>query len=154
MNSPPIQPVPPRRLAPLYRPKIRKSNPYLFPVLLLSVGVIVAQMFWLQGNQHLFRPFSIERIKCEHCGGVGVVRDLADGSVLVLCPVCYGVGHHNIRRVDQEDRMCPACSGMGRIEEEDRSWRLCRRCEGRGLIRPVPWSTKRTEMFEDAGLTK
>jgi hypothetical protein len=153
MNPAPKPPAP-HRLSPIYRPKQQKKNPYLYPVLLLSIGVIIAQMFWLQGNQHLFRPFSIERIKCEHCGSVGVARDPNDGGTLLLCPVCYGVGHHTIRRVDGEDRMCPACSGMGRVEEEDRSWRLCLRCEGRGLTRPTPWSTKRTEMFKDEALPR
>lgn len=153
MTAPSCQsPLPPRRpgVPRMYGAKPRKKNPYLYPVLLLSIGVIVAQMIWLQGNQHLFRPFSIERIKCDPCGGVGVKRSVDDQDVLVMCPACYGVGHHLVRRLDGDDNLCPPCMGLGRLEEEGR-WRACNRCEGRGLIRSIPWSTRPEDMFEKTG---
>ena len=132
-----------------YRPRQRSANPYMLPIILLGGVALIGQMFWLQGNKHLFRPFSVDRIKCEHCGTVGVVRSKEDDGILVLCPACYGVGAHWVRRVDDEDLLCPACVGAGRVEDPDGSWRQCRRCEGRGLTREHAWSTKSTEMFKD-----
>ncbi len=149
--SGPAVPGLPRRS---YAPRKRNSNPYMIPIVLVGAAALIGQMFWVQGNQHLFRPFSVDRLKCEHCGGVGVVRHQGDDTVLVLCPACYGVGTHWVRRVDEEDKLCPACVGSGRVEEDNGDWRPCRRCEGRGLIRDQPWSTKRTEMFEDKGKDK
>jgi hypothetical protein len=147
-------PLAPRLPGKVYQPRKRASNPFLIPIVLLGAAALVGQMFWLQGNQHLFRPFSLDRLKCERCGGVGVVRQAEDDSILVLCPACHGVGSHMVRRLDEEDKLCPACSGIGRIPDEEGPWRTCRRCDGRGLIRDQPWSTKSTEMFKDQPASK
>lgn len=132
------------------RPPPRGTNPYLIPIMLVAGGVLVAQMFWLQKNDYMFRPFALERITCDLCKGLGVVRDRSDEELLRMCPACYGVGSHTIRRIDAEDYLCPACRGMGRVpDDEPQTWRMCRRCEGRGLVREAPWMTTR-EAFTNA----
>ena len=133
-----------------YAGRKRSSNPYLIPITLVGAAALFGQTFWLQGHQRLFRPFSVDRLTCEHCGGAGVVRDGAPAAALVLCPACYGVGAHWVRRLDESDQLCPACAGAGRLAEpEGGAWRTCRRCDGRGLIRSQPWSTKDADMFNE-----
>ena len=107
-----------------------------FIMLVAAVGgfVLFLQWRWLEGNQHLFAPFSIQRITCDHCAKTGQVPKEGANNVLVMCPSCYGVGYHTVRRFDSRDVLCPACLGMGRLEEKDGTWRTCRRCDGRGLI--------------------
>ncbi len=129
--------------------RARRANPYMIPVLLVAAGVLIAQMFWLKKNDFLFRPFQLERITCDNCGGTGVVRDGRDDEILRLCPTCFGVGSHNIRRIDAEDRLCPACVGMGRVKDEGaEEWRTCRRCDGRGLTRIAPWATTKSSFVD------
>jgi hypothetical protein len=36
-----------------------------------------------------------------------------------MCPACYGVGYHTIRRFSEADVLCPACLGLGRLEDKD-----------------------------------
>jgi hypothetical protein len=75
-----------------------------------------------------------EKIICEHCMGSGsALSDLGERSI---CPICQGVGFHMIRRFDPADRICPFCSGMGRVELPDTGEvGTCPRCDGRGLVR-------------------
>lgn len=98
------------------------------------------QGMWLYRHQHAFKPFllqvPVERILCDHCGGTGLVRDPDHAELTDICPVCYGVGGHYVRKLDKLDVMCPACAGMGRvIDYQSGTPRLCLRCGGRGLIR-------------------
>lgn len=117
------------------RPDSRRSMVILGVVAVCGL-TLIGQVFWLAKNQYRFAPFAIERIRCETCAGVGMVSRVdADGVTrLHLCPACYGLGSHQIRRVDDNDQLCPACVGFGRVEENGQ-WRWCRRCDGRGLIR-------------------
>ncbi len=109
-------------------------------VILAAVVALVAQAYWLKKNDYLFRPYAIENIACDHCGGTGVVHDGKNEDILNLCPACFGVGSHRVRRIDAEDKLCPACAGRGRIEDAGTSaWRTCQRCDGRGLVRDAPW---------------
>ena len=105
--------------------------------LVIMVGgfVLFLQWKWLGQNNHLFAPFSIERIVCEHCGKTGRVPKEGANNVLEMCPACYGVGYHTLRRFEENEVLCPACLGLGRLEDRDGHWRTCRRCDGRGLIR-------------------
>jgi hypothetical protein len=118
-----------------------RASQYLMPITVLAVLVLVGQMMWLNKHDYMFKPFSIERIRCDNCGGTGVVRDEKDDSFVILCPVCFGVGGHYVRRVDGEDRLCPACSGLGRLDAGDGP-RTCKRCDGRGLMREAPWTSR------------
>jgi len=121
-----------RRRAPISK---GHQNAYMAVVVMIGGAVLVAQMFWVKKNQYLFMPFSLDRVKCEECGGTGMIpKDDTPNSPLMLCPACFGVGSHQFRRVDKSDMLCPACEGMGRVPEAD-AWRTCRRCDGRGLIR-------------------
>jgi hypothetical protein len=119
-----------------------KSVNYAVPVAMFAVVLLIGQMFWVMRNEHLFLPFSIDRIRCEFCGGTGVVKQHREGGTLLLCPLCFGVGSHHIRRIDDKDSLCAACEGMGRLSE-DGMWRTCRRCDGRGLVRDAPWFGER-----------
>lgn len=113
----------------------RAQSRYTLVVILVGGGVLVGQMFWVQKNQYRFAPFSIERIQCEECGTTGMVpSEKGPNSPLQMCPVCFGVGSHQVRRIDDRDVLCPACEGMGRVWDGVTS-RTCRRCDGRGLIR-------------------
>ena len=129
---------PPRRLV-----REKKSNPFIIPILLLGGGALIAQMFWTQENQYLFQPFSIQRFECDLCDQRGVVENEVDHR-LMLCPVCFGVGGKNVRRIDEGDKRCIACDGMGRIldptPEDPLHARTCTRCDGRGLVRGDVWS--------------
>lgn len=108
---------------------------HLAAIILVGGGVLVAQMFWVTKNQYRFAPFAIDRIKCELCGGTGLVPEGDKANApLVLCQACFGVGVHYIRRVDENDVLCAPCEGMGRVPEGE-EWRTCRRCDGRGLVR-------------------
>lgn len=76
----------------------------------------------------------VEKIQCETCLGTG--NSLSAAGRKDICPICLGVGFHVIRRLDPADRICPACSGMGRTELPDTGQvGTCPRCGGRGLIR-------------------
>ncbi len=122
-----------------YIPK-REPNPFVMPVVMLAGVLLFAQMVWVKDNDYLFQAFSVQRFQCNTCNGLGVVRDEADDKTLVLCEICMGVGAHNVRRVDEEDKRCPPCDGMGRISDAPGEGRTCKRCDGRGLIRKERWS--------------
>lgn len=126
------------------KPKKQEANPFLLPVMLLGVGAVLAQMSWTQKNKYLFAPFSIDVFVCDTCDRRGVVQDPADGRTLVICPICFGVGRHDVRRIDTDDSVCPACDGMGRLldptPDDPLHARTCERCDGRGLTRPEAWS--------------
>lgn len=98
------------------------------------------QSIWLSQNQHLFTPLLLrvtsERIECPYCYGLGVVRESVSSTNYMMCPVCFAVGGHYVRRMPgRHDVLCPACVGMGRLVDPDtKQARFCRRCGGRGLI--------------------
>jgi hypothetical protein len=113
----------------------RQRTAYIAAVTLVGAVVLVLQMIWVSKNQYRFAPFALDRIPCEVCGKTGLVpADESSNSKLVMCPACFGVGSHTIRRVDEHDVLCAACEGMGRVDDGT-GWRTCRRCEGRGLVR-------------------
>jgi hypothetical protein len=123
-------------------------------VLAACGAVLIGQMFWVSKNQHRFLPFAIERIKCDECKGNGLMStvDSEGFKRLRLCDACFGLGVHQIRRVDSHDVLCPACVGFGRVEDEEGAgWRWCRRCQGRGLIRdadaPPPYYQPAVPIF-------
>ena len=115
-------------------PPDRQKSAYVLLIMMVGGFVLFMQWRWLGENRHLFAPFSIQRIECEVCGKTGQVPKPGANNVLEMCPACYGVGYHTIRRFNEADVLCPACLGLGRLEDEDESWRTCRRCDGRGLI--------------------
>lgn len=111
-----------------------QRSAFILLVAMAGGFVLFLQWRWLEENQHLFAPFSIQRIECDICGKTGQVPKEGSNNVLEMCPACYGVGYHSVRRFGSQDVLCPACMGMGRLEEKDGTWRTCRRCDGRGLI--------------------
>lgn len=117
------------------KPDSRRSI-YILGVVAICGITLVGQVFWVAKNQFRFAPFAIERIRCEECGGSGMISRPDSNGVkrLYLCEACFGIGSRQIRRVDEDDVLCPACIGFGRVEDEN-GWRWCKRCGGRGLVR-------------------
>lgn len=74
----------------------------------------------------------VKHISCHVCLETGRLMT-ADG-MMMTCPVCKGVGYHVVRYFTGEERLCPACSGMGRAPQEDGTYAPCSRCDGRGLL--------------------
>lgn len=112
-----------------------KKTAALFVVIVVGGLTLFGQMVWVSKNQHMFKPFSIERIRCHPCEGTGVLPDPARNNANRMCGACFGIGYHMVRRFDEADVMCPACEGLGRVQAEGEDWRTCRRCDGRGIIR-------------------
>ena len=119
-----------------------RTGLYAIILILLLPVVMLMQGKWISKNQNLlkkglFLQMLIQKVECEHCGGVGLIPDKnrPDGST-VICPVCFGVGSHAVRKFDKRDVLCPLCGGSGRvIDERAGIVQDCPRCEGRGLIR-------------------
>lgn len=117
-----------------------RRNSFVMPVAMMVIAVLAGQAFWLSRNSHMFAPFEVIRIDCDHCTKFGTVRDPDNPRIRAMCPVCFGVGYTSVRRFDELDVVCLACGGMGRIDDqEDGTWRTCRRCDGRGLHRANDW---------------
>ena len=111
----------------------------LGPVIIVVFVALVMQANWTRRNQRLFRGMmsGLERVACQYCRGIGTImdEDETDRQTALHCPVCYGVGFRFIRRLDENDKLCPACGGMGRLQDPDTGhFRTCNRCDGRGLI--------------------
>ena len=123
----------------------RQRSSIILLVGMVGGFVLFLQWRWLGDNKTLFAPFSIQRIHCEVCAKTGRVPDPEVNNALVMCPSCYGIGYHTIRRFDEAEVLCPACLGMGRLEDKDGAWRTCRRCDGRGLIRSGAEAEEREE---------
>ena len=115
-----------------------RRNNFVMPVAMLVMLLLVGQAFWLSRNSHMFAPFAVSRIDCETCAKLGTIRDPDNARIRQMCPACFGVGFKNIRRFDDQDVICLACGGMGRLEENGQ-WRNCLRCGGRGLHRAGDW---------------
>ena len=116
-------------------PRNQQRSSIIALVVMVGGFALFLQWKWLGQNNHLFAPFSIERIACEKCGKTGRVPREGANNVLEMCPACYGVGYHTLRRFEENEVLCPACLGLGRLEDRDGHWRTCRRCDGRGLIK-------------------
>lgn len=124
------------------RPPKLFSSAQLLAVLLMLMLPLAAmyQSVWLSQNKSLFTPLVLrvqsERIDCPYCGGLGAMRFPERSTNLAMCPICFGVGGHYVRRLPgRHEVLCPACGGMGRLWDPDTGRaRYCRRCDGRGLI--------------------
>jgi DnaJ-class molecular chaperone len=80
-----------------------------------------------------------KQVQCEHCESRGVVESPENPAKLELCPICFGLGSHLVRPLDEHDVLCPACGGLGRLYDADSGLaRDCRRCLGRGMIVESP----------------
>jgi RecJ-like exonuclease len=115
-----------------------RRNRFVMPVALLVFLLLVGQVFWLNDNRDLFAPFSIQKIPCEKCAHRGTVRNTENQRIVEMCPACFGLGYHMVRYFDDNDVVCAACGGMGRLDK-DGTWRTCNRCDGRGLHRADEW---------------
>jgi DnaJ-class molecular chaperone len=111
-------------------------------VLLLSLPVVIfLQSRWISKNQQVFKKgmflqLQIKKVECDHCGGTGLVTDAKKPGRVEICPVCFGVGSHAVRKLDPQDALCLLCGGMGRVyDEQAEIAQTCPRCDGRGLIR-------------------
>ncbi len=64
-----------------------------------------------------------------------IVTDPQTGQRSVS-PLTFGKQYREVRVQYEDDTVCPACGGLGRVRDETTgAVRTCRRCEGRGLIR-------------------
>lgn len=122
-------------------PKIFSSVHLLAALLMILLPVAAFyQSFWLAEHKHLFAPLLFrvqsERIDCPYCHGLGTRPVSGSTTNFVICPICFGVGGHYVRRLpNKHEVLCPACGGMGRVFDPDLGIaRFCRRCGGRGLI--------------------
>jgi len=83
-------------------------------------------------------PVTILQIACDHCEERGFTRD-PETRDIELCPVCFGLGYHWARKINDNESICAACGGMGRIyDPTTQTARVCKRCGGRGLITSKP----------------
>lgn len=109
-------------------------------LLLLPIAAVL-QGTWVSRKKDVFKPLllkhQIEKVDCPYCGGVGTQRDPDQPERIEICPICFGVGSRQVRKLAGETEvLCPACSGMGRVYDLDSGTaRQCLRCGGRGLIR-------------------
>lgn len=131
-------------MKPKRKGRILPNDPLMIQVIifiLIAIVALVLQSRWVAKNQEKFLGslmvfMHVERIPCEHCDKTGLVQIKSDPPQMDICPVCFGLGGHNVRKYDDRENLCPACAGMGRIfDEETGTARTCRRCDGRGLIR-------------------
>ncbi len=138
-------------ILPRHRRPLRQANRYVLPVFLLCAAALIMQIVWVQTHQEelsrqsplfkadpdlfqrLFRS-TITHVECRHCAKSGWIYDDLTGERRV-CPVCHGLGYNPIRRLYDDDQLCPGCAGHGRIMEEDGRARDCQRCDGRGFVR-------------------
>lgn len=121
-------------------PSRGKSQVITAFILALLPFLALLQGLWVVRHEDELRPFmlqfQIEKVDCDHCGGRGILRDDDNPMNVQLCPICQGVGSHQVRKLDRrKEALCPACAGMGRLIDRDGAARECRRCGGRGLIR-------------------
>ena len=147
---------------PPLRPTIRhpraahKTNRYIGPVMVLCVAALVAQIYWMQTQaSRAVRPAAVEGLdpelidklrtklitlyECEFCLNSGLQDDPETPGARILCPICFGVGYHAARRISDDERMCLACSGMGRRPlEEEGPVVFCPTCDGRGMVSTQP----------------
>ncbi len=122
-------------------PRLFNNAQILAGILMLMLPLAaIYQSFWLSDNRNLFTPLVLrvqsERIDCPYCGGLGTLRPAPGATNVMMCPICFGVGGHYVRRLPgRREVLCPACGGMGRLWDADMGYaRYCRRCGGRGLI--------------------
>lgn len=127
--------------------RILPNDPLLIQVVIfifLGVIALLLQSRWVAKNQDKFLGplmafVHVQRIQCEYCDGTGLIKIGDNPPELDICPVCFGVGGHYIRKHGDHESLCPACGGMGRIiDEETGLAHTCKRCDGRGLIRIEP----------------
>ena len=127
-----------------------RTGLYVLILLVLMPVFILMQSVWISRNQRMFKKglflqLQIKNVQCDHCGGVGLVRNAKNPEQAEICPICFGVGSHPTRKLDSRDVICPLCGGLGRVYEEHLDAGLpCLRCDGRGLIR-LPESMKAEE---------
>ena len=127
------------------KPPNRQRSAYIFLITMVGGLVLFLQWQWLGQNRYLFAPFAIQRVECDLCGKTGRVPKPDANNELEMCPACYGVGYHTIRRFDESEVLCAACLGLGRLEGQEGFWRTCRRCDGRGLIQSGAESEEKAE---------
>ncbi|MFH0880687.1 MAG: hypothetical protein V2A34_13310 [Lentisphaerota bacterium] len=114
---------------------------YTTIIIICAPVFIFLQSVWLSQNQDIFQKsiiqLQIRRIPCDYCGEVGTVRDPNHPDrPTMICPVCYGIGSHTIRKFDKHDTLCPLCGGAGRVGDAPSGYaQECPRCDGRGVIR-------------------
>ena len=106
------------------------------PIIIACLLGLVYQLKWQKNQQALYgKSTAIERIPCMHCHEKGLILSDSAPNGYTFCPYCFGVGGHYIRRLNDADVLCPACAGLGRIEDpQTHQIRTCKRCDGRGLI--------------------
>lgn len=121
-------------------PEKNRSGIYALIVILLGAVLVIFQGVWVSRNKALFQRGVVlelvtEKIDCDYCGGLGMIRDPAYPTQMYLCPLCFGVGSHVVRRITDRDTLCPVCGGLGRVLDEPTGYaQTCPRCDGRGLI--------------------
>ena len=123
----------------VYRSKVWRYAVVLF---IGALGFVYMQGMWLSRNRSIFAKSYIavqnRRIPCDYCGELGTVRNPQRHEKMDVCPVCFGVGYHVIRKFDKHDTLCPLCGGAGRVVDESSGYaQTCPRCDGRGVIRNV-----------------
>ena len=71
-------------------------------------------------------------VPCDACGGTGWQLDGESGR-RETCPICLGHGARLLRKLHEDDYLCMACAGLGRVPDGEGGGMECPRCGGRGL---------------------
>lgn len=125
-------------------PKDVRTNLIYIVTLVLGCGlVVIMQGKWVAKHSDIYLAKPSDKfqngpngsilVQCSHCNFHG--RILVDERE-VMCPICFGVGGHYVKRKDTGELYCMLCDGMGRILDGVgvRS-QSCPVCEGRGVKR-------------------
>ncbi len=132
----------------------QRTNPFIMPIIMLGVLALALQFVWIQGTRPEFDDrfgliaarrgehadlyrMHVLKVYCEACSESGSIALGDEPGVAYLCLICNGVGYRDTRRLHKDEVLCPACSGMGRVwEDEPYAARTCTRCDFRGVIEP------------------
>lgn len=120
----------------------RTKSIYMLVLFLFGGVVVIWQAHWASQNREIYLrretrfrvgPNASVFQECLVCNTHG--RILVDEEDR-MCPVCFGVGGNFVKRFDTGEAVCAYCTGQGRVFDTRTAGGLeCRICEGRGAKR-------------------
>lgn len=120
----------------------KSKSIYLLALFLFGGVIVIWQAHWASQNREIYlRRESRVRVgpnaslfqECPVCN--------TQGRILVhekerMCPVCFGIGGHFVKRFDTGEAVCAFCSGQGRtFNTRTAEGEACPICDGRGATR-------------------
>ncbi len=142
--------------------KRRRTALYATIIILMMPAILLMQSTWISSHKDLFKQtlhlrLHTQYIPCDHCGGSGTVPVRGHPDQREKCPLCFGIGGHDIRKFGTNEVLCTACGGLGRVMDEKSGYcQTCPRCDGRGLYalepdRPRRIMTNRWVLIQEDG---